>query len=344
MPPKNQGLKKTILKAISIVMVTALTLGTIEIGSYIVYRVTTDRQTQRAVDIAINPKELLNKAKFLPSTLWHHKLNSNRVNNNGTIGPDFQAVKPANVYRIICLGDSTSEWPKHHPQFLQEKLIGKSHDQKIIEVLNAGIGGHVSAFTLQYFALRLVHFKPDLVILKVGYNDYLPFGHPELGYDYSMAFPKPFTLHAADRQFWSLARYSYFLKLAGSRLLDLPGRRLRANMWRRGDGDFMANADKLFLYLENIKSIIYMCKARGVDIIVLDLPIAPMSVKGLPSQYREFINYMNTHLKQAVISTATPFIETKPYLTADDFTDHCHLKPSGGEKIADLIIKQTGLN
>ena len=114
------------------------------------------------------------------------------MNNNGTIGPDFQAVKPLNVYRIICLGDSTSEWPKHHPQFLQEKLIGKSHEQKIIEVLNAGIGGHVSAFTLQYFALRLVHFKPDLVILKVGYNDYLPFGHPELGYDYSVAFSQAF--------------------------------------------------------------------------------------------------------------------------------------------------------
>ena len=344
MPSKRSNALNTLLKLAVIIVVTATTLALIEFGSYVLYTSTTDEQTQKAVEIAIDPSDLLKKSKFLPSTLWHHRLNPNLVNNNGTIGPDFQAVKPLNVYRIICLGDSTSEWPKHHPQFLQEKLIGKSHERKIIEVINAGIGGHVSAFTLQYFALRLVHFKPDLVILKVGYNDYLPFGHPELGYDYSVAFPKPFTLHAADRQFWSLARYSYFLKLAGSRLLDLPGRRLRANMWRKGEGDFMANADKMSLYLENIKSIIYMCKARGIGIIVLDLPTASMSVKGLPKQYKDFIKYMNARLKQAVISTGTTFIETKPYLTADDFADHCHLKPSGGEKIADLIISEFGVD
>ena len=58
-----------------IIVVTATTLALIEFGSYVLYTSTTDQQTQKAVEIAIDPSDLFNKSKFLPSTLWHHRLN-----------------------------------------------------------------------------------------------------------------------------------------------------------------------------------------------------------------------------------------------------------------------------
>jgi len=292
--------------------------------------------------VATNYKEAMEKIKYFPNSLWHHELAPRFLNKYGTIGPEFKMPKPNNTYRVICLGDSTSEYVGHHPEWLQKKMNGKIFNGKKIEIINAGIANHCSAFTLQYFALKLIHFKPDMVILKIGYNDYLPFGHENLAYDYTPAYPEPLTIDRSDKKYWKVAKYSFLLKTIGALILDLPCQHFSANIWKIGKNNFKDNYDKMYLYIENIKSIIYLCQNRNIKICILDLPTAPKIVEGFDeNDYLEFMNRINADLKKTILQMDyVDYLETKNILANNDFSDHCHLRPIGGEKISNLIVQK----
>lgn len=338
-------MKAKFIQALSIVIIFIFMVVLLEAGSYAIYRYAMPLDIKELVDFAVYPESHLKELRWLPNSLWHHELPGSIVNDHGTIGPDFETPKPSDVYRIICLGDSTTQFPGHHAEILQEKLNGQLYQGKRLEVINAGIGGHVSAFTLSYFALRLIHYEPDMIILKSGYNDYLPFTFKELEYDYLPAFKQPYTIDVRDQKYWGLARHGYLLRLLGSIFLDLPGKDFYAlpTMWWAGKSDLMANSDKLFLYTENVKSIVSMSQARGIKVLMLDLPVAPPEVPGYSEYgYRDFVKYMDLELKKVVTELGVDYIETKTVLHAEDFADHVHLKRSGGEKIARLIIEKYG--
>ncbi len=166
---------------------------------------------------------------FLPNTFWHHEFNPDSleyrgiVNAKGTKGDDFTVPKPPGELRIICLGDSVVEGTQISPKdtfpgLLEEKLqpvIRQISQYKSVKVINAGISSHNSAFNLAYLEFRLIHYKPDMVIIKSSYNDYLPYVIPGMTFDYTHAFPKPFVLEFNDSYYWRIARYSYFLKICG---------------------------------------------------------------------------------------------------------------------------------
>ena len=97
------------------------------------------------------------------------------MNSEGFRGSEFSKDKPDNTYRIIAVGGSTTfgsgvtnenTWPK----ILEKKLQNLSESKKI-EVINSGISGMNSFSESKLIKQKLIHYKPDLIIVYDGMND-----------------------------------------------------------------------------------------------------------------------------------------------------------------------------
>lgn len=85
--------------------------------------------------------------------------------------------KPAGVYRVFCVGGSTTEctylddndaWPARAEALLRERP-GLEH----IEVINAGFSGLTALENRQQIEQQLFEFEPDAIVLMAGMNDHI---------------------------------------------------------------------------------------------------------------------------------------------------------------------------
>jgi len=99
-----------------------------------------------------------------------------KINSLGFRGDEFTRTKPANTFRIVCLGASTtfnSEVSSNHatwPHRLQEKLR-QAYPGMNIEVINASLGGYVARDNLKNLTHRVLPLDPDLVIYYEANNE-----------------------------------------------------------------------------------------------------------------------------------------------------------------------------
>jgi lysophospholipase L1-like esterase len=93
-------------------------------------------------------------------------------------------VKPPEVFRVFCLGGSTTYlgYPAKLEQALAADFAARG---RRLEVVNAADISWTSVETLIYFTVRCVHYQPDAVIVYQGVNDaWASFG-PTFRPDYS---------------------------------------------------------------------------------------------------------------------------------------------------------------
>lgn len=86
------------------------------------------------------------------------------------------ATKPRNGFRVIVLGESSvfgSPYGPSHafPAFLQRRLAAALPDRRV-EVVNAGIPA-ASSWLIRWVAEEIADYKPDVVILYAGHNEFL---------------------------------------------------------------------------------------------------------------------------------------------------------------------------
>jgi lysophospholipase L1-like esterase len=107
--------------------------------------------------------------------------NSLIINSFGLRDREFSWKKDERVFRILCLGESTTAWGSStdttYPAFLQQKLR-EYLPAKQIEVINAGIDGYKVWNSLNHYMLRLYELTPDLIIIYHGFNDIKNNHHP----------------------------------------------------------------------------------------------------------------------------------------------------------------------
>jgi len=103
-----------------------------------------------------------------------------RINSLGFRGRECQIEKPSGVYRILCLGDSSTfgfSVPVGcaYPSLLESRLnASDAYGDKRFEVTNAGVHGYTSFQCLRLYEHRGAQLQPDLVVLYVGPNDIKP--------------------------------------------------------------------------------------------------------------------------------------------------------------------------
>jgi len=192
-------------------------------------------------------------------------------NNFGFVGEDFVYKKPAEVIRIAALGASTtaSGYPAMLESYLNDELAGS---QKQIEVMNFGLGFYTTANTLVNFALNVVSFAPDIIIIHHGWNDCHVRAEPDVfRSDYShhlKAFEPP--RFVADRYILRTSVIYRALKFmlgppnwafigaAAQVPRDIPSRPM--------------NARELETFERNLEQIIHLAAVNQVEIILTTLP------------------------------------------------------------------------
>jgi lysophospholipase L1-like esterase len=100
---------------------------------------------------------------------------ANRHNSLGFRGAEIAVPKPANEFRIACLGGSTTytfeleDWHLAYPALLEEEL--REAGYATVRVINAGAAGWASWESLANLEYRVLDLEPDLVIIYHGIND-----------------------------------------------------------------------------------------------------------------------------------------------------------------------------
>ena len=121
----------------------------------------------------------LKNLKYLDSTIRTNFPNQSTltysINEHGFRGESIDLVKPADEYRIIMVGGSTtfglgSTADEHTiPAYLESILNEKF--EKNIQVINAGVIAAAARSEVYYIENSLIKFDPDLIIIFDGYND-----------------------------------------------------------------------------------------------------------------------------------------------------------------------------
>ncbi|MBA7661381.1 hypothetical protein ES703_69397 [subsurface metagenome] len=97
------------------------------------------------------------------------------INSNGFRYQDIPLEKSKNLFRICCLGDSTTfgygvNNEDAFTSVLERKLNNVSEKTKY-EVINCGVVGQYSLSGLEMFKRDILPFKPDMIIVSYALND-----------------------------------------------------------------------------------------------------------------------------------------------------------------------------
>lgn len=101
-----------------------------------------------------------------------------RTNSLGLRDDELPAVKGADEYRILVLGESTAfgDEVEQHEVFgeVLERALGRRASRCRVSVINAAVTGYSLFQSYKYLELRGLALEPDLVLIYHGYNDFLP--------------------------------------------------------------------------------------------------------------------------------------------------------------------------
>lgn len=104
---------------------------------------------------------------------------SYEINQYGMRGPAVSVEKAADVYRVVCLGDSITfgegvRYPDTYPARL-ETILGEAMPGQRVEVLNAGVQAYGTKDEVAFYLRRCAPFRPDVVVLGFFLNDAVDF-------------------------------------------------------------------------------------------------------------------------------------------------------------------------
>ena len=120
-----------------------------------------------------SPSSLHRYIGYIPTP--NYRKGKNKHNRLGLRGEEITLKKPEGIYRIICLGGSTTytsgveDYRQSYPDLLEKELKKKGHEE--VEVINAGMLSYTTFESLINFQLRLVELEPDLLIIYHAVND-----------------------------------------------------------------------------------------------------------------------------------------------------------------------------
>ena len=133
----------------------------------------------------------------------------------------FSVIKPAGVYRMAVVGDSTSFGWKVGPQNSFPKMLEDMLNEKIgrrFEVINFSVPGYNTYQELELIKEKVLEFNPDMMILVFHENDInlCNYFKPEitmLNYLYNKSYFIRFLLYRLDRLSSKFSSHKRIIKL-----------------------------------------------------------------------------------------------------------------------------------
>lgn len=209
---------------------------------------------------------------------WKNAPSRSSHNALGFRGPETTWLKPPGVYRVVCLGGSSTyghtptsnetTWPAQLGHHLSEM-----YPERDIEVINAGTSGYSTFESVANLAFRVAELEPDLVVVYHSINDMRCALYPN---------PQPDNTHW--RAVWSRTRESPIERWLSKSMTYLIARRYLTDYFERRSElggvvivDYEEKVDKFAREIEvvqgfrnferNLLSLTALARAHGAQIM-----------------------------------------------------------------------------
>ena len=284
-----------------------------------------------------------------------------RTNNfryiNGPNGDrDIIVPKPQNLYRINCIGGSTtqtclSSGNKNYSYPMELEKILKSKFSRDIEVNNCGVGGYNSADLLVRFVLQTIDTKPDLVVINHARNDIESYLKPNFSSDYS---------HSRKN-----IGEAYWKFLIGSKIPDVPIKFINflKNKWfpskdvrntvletvSRGNIDPKIDfSPGLKIYERNLQNIINLCLNNNIDVVLCTYPFylhSKIKNDSIYILYEKIVIEENKIMKKLAEKNNLKLVDSYSLIPKEDsnFVDSVHFTPKGMNLLAKSISEKINI-
>jgi lysophospholipase L1-like esterase len=262
------------------------------------------------------------------------------VNSLGMRGPERSAHKPPGVYRILCLGGSTTFGTAStsdettYPAQLERVLNESPPPGVTYEVWNCGVSGYTTAEDLVNLALRLLAYEPDAILLYEGGNDARPVVSSGFKSDYTH-IRRPWTETELSAVEGFLVRHwrTYAWLTRDVRVDQTLTQRLyvpNLEELRLPPGDPI-NEEGIATYLRNLRSIIAVAREAGVEPVLSTF--ATCTSKNAPgdADIVRVVERMNAEVRALCAGMSVGCIEVDDVLSEREgmFDDVMHFNDKG---------------
>jgi len=224
------------------------------------------------------------------------------INSKGFRGKEFSAKKSNEIYRIIALGDSSTLGvgvlnSETYCSILEIFLNRSKNSSRRYEVINGGAAGYSSLQGLRYLKNDIINYRPDLITIYFGLNDYL-YARGQNDRDRPQLAPWIIRID-------HVMSYSQFYRLLTGVVSNLINPERKYPPDRRVDlPDFKSN----------LVQMIAVAREAGAEVILLNVPLRPtipLVVNPIPLRKEGKDGMRLEWLKPAYIGKANYFIKTE---------------------------------
>jgi hypothetical protein len=238
----------------------------------------------------------------------------------------FQLNKPTNTIRIACLGGSTT---MNQYGYVMSIILNRQPSDTNYEVMDFGCNAwSLNESTINYI-IRVNDFKPDIVFVHHGVNDFPPRVWPDFKPDYSH-YRKPWSVswhHKIIRDYFAWSWMTvYLLHRSGVHVFDLQD--FTSHRTKPSERNPIPSKETFIAYERNLRMLHAMTSASNSQLV-----LAPMAYnhtdkdKNLQTNIEDSNQIMRRYAQEYNL----PLVETDNYLKhhPEWFLDIAHLKDNG---------------
>jgi hypothetical protein len=249
--------------------------------------------------------------RLLPhATFWHRSIDGSwqfRINSRGFRSDrEYTYAKPPGTYRVLCLGDSQTQGFECHQDRTYSQVLERTlaASGRRVEVINAGVSGFGTAESLVFLEQEGLRYQPDAVVLGFFVND--PDDNLKSGlfkleggeltvarHEHIPAASVLARVHRSPVLRW-LSQNSYAYSHLFNTVWDLRKQALLTRSQREASAELSttaADADEaLARHRDELAAALLArmhasCRARGVPLLVLDIPAVSTNASGFASSF-----------------------------------------------------------
>jgi len=279
---------------------------------------------------------------------------SGEVNTLGLRGPEVDRIKPSEVFRILCVGASTTYGAgvtadQAYPARLGQELATRAPAGVRYEVLNCGVPGYTSVESLVNFELRLLDLDPDVVLVYHGINDARLIQGRGFRADYTHARR---SWRDPREQVTSTERWLVGHVRAWAWASALAGRGFAAmsleNLVYVDDyldvlvpPESELNRPGISAFLRNLRNIVAVARANGVEPCLMTFATRKAQ-NDRTALYQPCIDALNEGILALAAAEGVPLFDVRAAIggQTDLFWDYVHCNARGCELQARAIAEQ----
>jgi len=276
---------------------------------------------------------------------WKYVTNNKGFRNT----KDFTYAKPANMIRVLSLGDSHTQGYEVRQDFTFSAMLERflNHHSKKAEVINSGVSGFSTAEELVFLENEGIKYNPDVVVLGFFANDFEDnikaglFGLDsqnhltEESYQHIPGVRIQNVIYSIPGVQW-LSENSYFYSLLFNNVWNY----FKAKIGKESESEYAVQTSTtvsgypVALAAALIERMQRFCSEHGIRFIVVDIPSL--------SEHYHYNSSMPQELLERLTAAHVEYISSQSLLQQFDGVAEMHV-PHGHNHISELTHMLIGM-